>query len=64
VNVYALAALALFLVGCAPALAGQAMPATPDLDASTLTAVVSGIAGTYAVYRMFQKRKYSKGQSK
>jgi hypothetical protein len=56
-NLCASAALALFVVGCSSALAAGPQPETPDLDAPTLSALVSGVAGVYAAFRIFRKRK-------
>lgn len=33
------------------------LPGTPELDSSTLTGIVTGVAGVYAVYRLYAATK-------
>lgn len=46
------------LLASTSAVMAGSVGATPELDSTTLTSVVSGIAGVYVVYRLYsQSRK-------
>jgi hypothetical protein len=49
--------LLLSVVACAPAFAGAAPVAAPELDPGSLAALTTGMTGAYFIYRVYRRRK-------